>query len=362
MSAAASPPVSGRRLGPTSGPRALLIGDFAASRHGNFSVGEELARRLAEHGLRVTTTSDLPARAPRAADMVAATWRQRRHVDVAVVDVYSGRAFLWAEAVCSVLRAAGVPYALVLRGGGLPHFARTRPRRVGRLLRTAAVVVALSHHLEEQMAEYGGTFRVLPNPIDLAAYPYRHRTAPEPTLVWLRTFQETYHPMMAVRVLARLAEPFPLARMIMVGPDQGELEATRREAARLRVQDRIEFTGPVPKVEVPLQLARGDLYLNTPRIDNVPISVLEAMACGLCVVSTDVGGIPYLLEAGRDALLVPSGDDAKMADAAARCLREPALAAGLSEAGRRLAAAHDWDAVLPRWIDLLEALAERGAP
>jgi glycosyltransferase involved in cell wall biosynthesis len=362
MSAMSSPFAVGRRPGLDSGPRTLLIGDFAASRNGNFSVAEELARRLAARGLRVTTTSDLPSRALRMVDMSAATWRRRRGIDVAVVDVYSGRAFVWAEAVCAILRSANVPYALVLRGGALPRFARSRPLRVGRLLRSAAVVVALSRYLAEQMVEHGGTFRVLPNPIDLAAYPYRPRTTPTPTLMWLRTFQDTYQPSLAVRVLARLRTEYAAARLIMVGPDKGGLEATRRETARLGVQEWVEFVGPVPKAEVPQQLARGDLFLNTPRIDNVPISLLEAMACGLCAISTDVGGIPYLVEAGRDALLVPSGDAEAMAAAAARCLREPGLAPELSAAGRRLAEAHDWDHVLPRWIDLLESLAARGAP
>jgi glycosyltransferase involved in cell wall biosynthesis len=345
-----------------AGCRVWLVGDFAASRNGNFSVAEDLARRLAAHGLRIATTSDRPSRALRALDMAAATWRRRKGIDVAVVDVYSGRGFLWAEAVCAILRRAGVPYALVLRGGGLPSFGRRQSARVGRLLRSAAAVVALSRYLAEGMSEHGGTFHVLPNPIDLSAYAYRPRTAAEPKLVWLRTFHATYNPTLAVRVLAMLRDEFPTVRLTMVGPDKGDgtLEAVRRAAQQLGVQERIEYTGPVPKAEVPAQLQRGDVFLNTPRIDNVPISLLEAMACGLCVVSTDVGGIPYLVEDGRDALLVGADDAEAMAAATARCLREPRVAAGLSEAGRRLAEKHDWGSVLPLWVDLLEGLASGG--
>jgi glycosyltransferase involved in cell wall biosynthesis len=351
----ATPPVT------RAARRVLLVGDFAASRNGNFSVAEDLARRLAQRGFAVTTTSDRASRPWRVVDMWASTWRTRRSVDVAVIDVYSGRAFLWAEAVARLLQRVGVPFALVLRGGGLPIFARRQPERVRRLFGAAAAVVALSGYLAEQMSAYGGRVHVLPNPIDLAAYPYRQRALASPTLVWLRTFQDTYNPVMAVRVLARLREGFPDARLIMVGRDRGLLEPTRRAAAELGVRDHIEFVGPVAKAAVPKQLARGDLYLNTPRIDNVPISLLEAMACGLCVVSTDVGGIPYLVQRDREALLVADGDADAMAAGAARCLREPELAARLSDAGRRLAERHDWGEMLPRWETLLHGMADGGS-
>ncbi|HEX2205773.1 MAG TPA: glycosyltransferase family 4 protein, partial [Longimicrobium sp.] len=119
--------------------------------------------------------------------------------------------------------------------------------------------------------------------------------------------------------------------------------------------------GPVPKAEVPARLAEGDVYLNTPRADNTPVTVLEAMACGLCVVSTEVGGIPYLLDDGGDALLVPPGDAEAMAAAVLRLLRDPALAGRLSRAGRRKAEGCDWSAVLPRWEGLLAGTVE-GAP
>jgi glycosyltransferase involved in cell wall biosynthesis len=347
---------------PAPAPRRVwLVGDFAASRNGNFSVAEDLARRLADRGLDVATTSSRASRPLRVLDMAASTWRRRGRIDVAVIDVYSGKAFAWAEAVAGILRRARVPYALVLRGGGLPGFAGREPARVRRLFGGAAAVVALSGYLAEQMAPYGGRFEVLPNPIDLSAYAGRPLAKAEPTLVWLRTFQETYNPTMAVRVLARLRDEFPGVRLVMVGPDKGLLEPTRRAAAELGVLERIEFVGPVPKAEVPRQLARGDVFLNTPRIDNVPISLLEAMACGLCVVSTDVGGIPYLVERGRDALLVPADDDAAMAAEVGRCVREPELAARLSAAGRRLAERHDWANVLPLWEDLLAELAVGGA-
>jgi glycosyltransferase involved in cell wall biosynthesis len=93
-------------------------------------------------------------------------------------------------------------------------------------------------------------------------------------------------------------------------------------------------------------------------VDNTPVSVLEAMACGLCVVSTRVGGIPYLLQHGRDALLVPPNDPEAMAAAVRRVLTEPALAESLSHNARLKAEQFDWSAILPQWQALLASVAE----
>ena len=100
--------------------------------------------------------------------------------------------------------------------------------------------------------------------------------------------------------------------------------------------------------------------MNTTNVDNTPLSVLEAQAAGLCVVSTNVGGLPYLLADGHDALLVPPDDPAAMAEAVRRAISEPGLAASLSRNGRAKAEEFDWTCVLPRWESLFEQ-AGRGA-
>ncbi|MBA3257451.1 MAG: glycosyltransferase family 4 protein, partial [Pyrinomonadaceae bacterium] len=97
-------------------------------------------------------------------------------------------------------------------------------------------------------------------------------------------------------------------------------------------------------------------------VDNAPVSVLESMACGLCVVSTNVGGIPYLLKHEEDALLVPPDDAQAMAAAVRRIYSEPGLAERLSRKGRAKVEQFDWSAILPQWEALLSAVAEGHQP
>lgn len=347
-------------------PGVLFLGNFLSRRLHTRTVAEELAERLEGAGWKVFRASRYPAKLPRLLDTLSAPLRHRRRVDVAQVDVYSGTAFFQAEAAAWALRRAGTPFALTLHGGELPAFARTHPKRVRRLFSAAGAITAPSPFLVRELAPYAPQERppeVIPNPLDLSAYPHRVRSRPEPRLVWLRAYHRTYNPELAPRVLARVAERFPDVKLTMIGPDKGDGSrgATLAAARELGVADRLTLRGGVPKAQVGAELARGDLFLNTTNADNTPVSVVEAMACGLCVVSTEVGGLATLLSHGEDALLAPPGDDRTLAAAVVRLLEEPALAETLSRAGRRKAEETDFARVLPRWQDLLRRLAA-GSP
>jgi len=145
----------------------------------------------------------------------------------------------------------------------------------------------------------------------------------------------------------------------MIGPDKGDgtLQAAARMSRDMGIADRITFQGPVPKSEVAYWLSTADIFLNTSNVDNTPISVLEAMASGLCVVSTDVGGLQYLMTDERDALLVPPADPQRFVGAVRRLLTEPGLAESLSTNARRKAEKSAWSGILPEWERLFTEAA-----
>lgn len=336
----------------------LIIGNFLSAAGGSRGVCEELAPRLSGAGWQVLTASDRPGRLDRLAHMLGTVYQRRHDYEVAQVDVFSGAAFFWSEAVCASLQQLKKPFILTLHGGNLPLFAARWPWRIRRLLASAKIVTAPSRYLQEQMSCYCPHVRLVPNALDLQGYGFRLRSRPDPALVWLRAFHEIYNPAMTVEVLGLVAHEFPLAHLTMVGPDKGDgtWERTRQAAARLGMTDRLRLTGQVAKSEVPAWLDRGDIFLNTTNADNSPVSVVEAMACGLGVVSTNVGGLSYLLQHRHDALLVPPNDPAAMAAAVTRVLTDSRLAERLSRNGRAKAEQHDWSVVLPQWEALLESL------
>lgn len=337
--------------------RALIIGNFLSSSGQNKSVCEELALRLTSAGWVVFTSSHYRNRVLRALDMLWTAWRTWQRYSVAQIDVFSGPSFLWAEAAAWLLRRLRKPYILTLHGGNLPQFAQRWPGRIKRLLDSAGAVTTPSRYLQEQMAPYRESLILLPNPLDVAEYPFAVRRAPEPRLVWLRAFHEIYNPRLAAKVVAHLRKEYPDITLSMIGPDKqdGSLAAFETSVHELGISEHVRCIGGVTKRDVPEWMNTGDIFLNTTNVDNTPVSVIEAMACGLCIVSTNVGGIPYLLEDECDALLVPPNDPEAMADAVRRILTEPGLAERLSRNARAKAEQFDWSIVLPQWEKLLLA-------
>jgi glycosyltransferase involved in cell wall biosynthesis len=211
------------------------------------------------------------------------------------------------------------------------------------------------------MRNYRQDLVLIPNPLDLAKYQFRRREQPAPNLIWLRAFHDIYNPALAVRVLALLVQDFPSVRLFMIGPDKGDgsCEATKDLAVKLGVAERVQFTGAVPKDETPHWLQQGDIFLNTTRVDNTPVSVLEAMACGLCIVSTNVGGVPYLIEHDVEALLVPPDDALSMANAIRRILDQKGLAERLCRNARQKVEQVDLKEIIPKWEGLLSSVSRK---
>jgi len=341
----------------------LFVGNHFSSDRDNQNVTQTLMIYLAERGWQILSTSHRQNKALRLLDMLYTIYFKRKSYQIAEVDIFSGPAFIWGELSVCLLKLLGKPLVLTLHGGNLPVFFQKYPGRMQRLLRKAEMVVSPSPYLKTILREIRPDIISVPNFVNISAYPFVHRVSPKAVLVWLRAFHEIYNPWMAPEVINLLIDEFPEIQLTMVGPDKGDgsFDRSLEEANRLGVKDRIEFPGFVPKGEVPEWLNKADIFLNTTNVDNTPVSVIETMACGLCIVSTDVGGIPYLLEDGVDALLVPPEDPEAMANAVKRILTDPQLAASLSTNARKKAETFSWEKVLPMWEALFyEILGETG--
>lgn len=340
----------------------LIIGNFLSQKRTTRGVCEDLAEKLAANGWSVITTSSRESRLLRLLTMVGTAWWYRQQYGVVQIDVYSGPSFIWAEIMGWVLRRLRKPYILTLHGGNLPIFAAQNKNRIRKLLEQAAFVTTPSRYLLEGMQEYRADIKLLPNPLDITQYRSTSQKNLSPTFIWLRAFHNIYNPDLAIKVVAELVPDFPDISLIMVGPDKGDgsLQRCRQLANELGVTECIQFVGGVPKTEVPKWLAQGNFFINTTNVDNAPVSVIEALATGLCVVSTNVGGIPYILDDGINALLVPPDDSSAMSDAVRQILSDQVLATSLSIKALEIALSYDWSVILPQWETLLtSAVASR---
>ena len=355
---AIEPGRSDKTAGAPARPRLCFVGPMLGVNPGWVTTqGELLAGLLAEAGYPTRLTSHKPARLPRLIDTLSSLIAWRNDIDLVIHQVFSGPAFAVTDAAMALGRALGLRQIAVLHGGALPEFAARRGGWVRRVLCRAAAVVAPSTYLAETFAVYpelAPRLRVIPNILEIDNYSYRHRPRVKPNLLWMRTFHEVYHPEMAVEVLAALRETHPAATLTMAGQEKG-LHAAVQELAKQRgLMEAVRFPGFLGPADKLREFAAHDIYLNTNRVDNMPVSVLEAAAFGLPVVATAVGGVPHLLRDKETGLLVPDGDVATMTGAIRRLLDEPGLAGMLSANGRRLAESCAWEPVRGQWEALFD--------
>jgi len=174
-------------------------------------------------------------------------------------------------------------------------------------------------------------------------------------LLWVRAFDATYNPQMAIHVLHLLSDKYPQAALCMVGPDKdGSMNSCRQLAQELGIADRVQFTGRLTKREWIGLSSDYDLFINTTNFDNTPVSVIEAMALGLPVVSTNVGGVPYLIANNVDGVLVESGDVEKMIEKILFLIENSNQAMLIASKARQKAEQFDWNHVKSEWFELLD--------
>jgi len=311
--------------------------------------GQILSDMFKAAGYPVIATSDVLDRYARLVDIVRTLIRERRNTDIMIIEVYGGPSFV-VEDIASLLgKAFGHRIIMWLHGGAIPDFMARFPRWTRRVLRRADLIVAPSKYLARAVGQVGFDARVIPNVIDLTAYPYRHRESVRPRLFWMRNMHPIWNPEMAVRVLARLRAKLADATLVMAGPDKGSRQSVERLAQELKVDDAVRFAGFLDAEGKAREADAADIYINTNRIDNMPVAVVEALACGLPVVTTNVGGIPDLLANKETGLLVPDNDDEAMVQAIEDLVGSPELAARLSANGRQVSDSSSWDRVRLQW-------------
>ena len=224
------------------------------------------------------------------------------------------------------------------------------------VLRLADSIVVPSERMAGIFARHGLPARTLPNAIELSAFRFRPRPDLRPVFLSSRSLHPHYNVECVLRAFALVQERNAEARLTVAGdgPERSRLERLARE---LGLHD-VRFVGWVRPGEMGDLYGAADIYLNGSDVDAAPLSILEAWAAGLPVITTDAGGIPEMVEDGVSGLLVPRGDHAAMAASAQRLLDDGELAGALIESARRRSLEHGWDVARERWTALYRELTD----
>jgi glycosyltransferase involved in cell wall biosynthesis len=276
--------------------------------------------------------------------------------DADVVHVFSASYLSFLLAPLPAILVAtilGKPVVLNYRSGEAPdHLRRSRIART--TLRHVDRNVVPSRFLQEVFAEFGIDAEIIPNIVDVDRFAFRRREPFAPRVLSTRNFEPMYNLPCTLHAFRMLQARFPDAQLTLVGA--GSQDGAIRQLARELALRNVVFAGRVAPEEIWRYYRDADIYLQTPDIDNMPSSVLEAFASGCAVVSTDAGGVPAILSNGVHGLLVPCNDHRAAAAAMFRILDDPELAARLTDAARQSCERYQWSTVRARWLDLYRRL------
>lgn len=284
---------------------------------------------------------------------LARLWAAAGRNDLFHVMANSGWSWhLFAAPAIVIAKLRGKAVVVNYRGGEAEAFFARAFSRVQRSLRQADAVVVPSSFLANVFAQRGVVTHVVPNIVNLERFVGGEpQWDAAPHILVARNLEPLYDNASAIRAFAEIRRSWPGARMTIAGSGP-EKEALQSLAQALDVAETVSFVGKVENADMPTLYRGAHVSLNPSLADNMPISILEALACGVPVVSTDVGGVPHLVEHEKTALLAPARNPEALAQACLRLLSDRVLAKRLSVAGRELVQDFSWARVRPKLFEV----------
>lgn len=337
----------------------LYIGNKSAAEKAYPTVLDELAPLFGEF-IHVTSISNKKGYVAKSWDMLASIIKDASKTDVVLIETFSTNNFYYAFVLSQLSRILRIPYINFLHGGNLPSRLQGNPKLSRRIFKNAFALVSPSEYLRSEFKKFGYKPILIPNILRLENYRFQERAFDKIELLWVRSFRFHYNPKMAVYALKDLHNQGYSAKLTMVGPDGGDAsyEEVLELVKDLGLTDFVFIMGLMEKEKWIELSQKCNIFINTTTIDNTPVSVIEAMALGLPVVSTNVGGIPYLLKDNYDALLVENNNSKAMSAAIVKLFNEKEMAKNLAFNARKKAESFDWKFVKPKWQKLFNEIKD----
>ncbi|HEX6625135.1 MAG TPA: glycosyltransferase family 4 protein [Pyrinomonadaceae bacterium] len=226
-------------------------------------------------------------------------------------------------------------------------------------IRLADAVVVPSGYLVDVFARFGLKARAIHNIVELDRFRYRERRPLRPVFLTSRLLEPLYNVGCVLRAFALIQREVPEASLTVAG--EGWMRAELEQLARDLGLRHTKFIGGVPFEAMPDMYDGADIYLTATDLDNMPSSIVECLAAGLPVVTTDAGGIPYIVTHEETCLMIGRDDHEAMAAGALRLLSDGELAARIARNAREHCRKFSWPAVQREWLKLYHELVSPAA-
>lgn len=356
-------------------PRVCIVGPFPPPSGGMANQCQQLIQLLKSEGIEVKFVRTNSPYQPMWAGKIPVLrsffrlfpylvnlWRTTPKVDVVHLLANSGWAWhLFSTPVILIGRLRGTPVIVNYRGGNADTFFAATPKYVLSMLAKVSMRVTPSVFLQRVFAKHGLGAVVIPNIIDLSRFSPRVPRAfgDAPHIIVTRNLEPIYDIPTAIQAFMLIKKALPGATMTVAGSGP-ELANLQGLVSTLGLAGSVKFAGRIDNASIPSLYASADCMINSSMVDNMPISILEAFASGVPVISTDAGGIPDLVGRNVTGLLVPIADSDAIAREVLRVLQDADLAADLTRAALAEAQKYAWPEVRAKWLAAYVDAARHG--
>lgn len=330
----------------------LYIGNALSAKGKSSTLIETLSEQL-KGTYSIKIASNKSNKVLRLIDMMRLVLGNSAKTDYVLIDTYSTTNFYYALIISQLCRLLNLKYINILHGGNLEKRLELNPKLSRLIFKNSYKLVAPSNFLKSIFESYGYNEVIhIPNNIEIDRYMFENRNINDIKLLWVRSFSSIYNPEQAILVLERLLKKNYNAELTMIGPEvDGTLKKVKELAKNKNID--VNFTGRLSKTEWITLSKNFNVFINTTNFDNTPVSVIEAMALGLPVVSTNVGGMPYLISDNQDGLLVNPRDVEAMVNAILKIKNEDNLREEIIKNARSKVENFAWTKVKLKWEALL---------
>ncbi|MCF6353713.1 MAG: glycosyltransferase family 4 protein [Candidatus Polarisedimenticolaceae bacterium] len=279
-------------------------------------------------------------------------WVTAGKVDLFHIMANSGWSWhLFATPAVWIAALRDKPVIINYHGGEAGGFFQRSYRWVKPSLNKSRLIVVPSGFLQQMFTVYGHATRIIPNIIDLEKFYSikKEKKSDQVHIIVTRNLEAIYDVATAIRAFALINKEYPDAKLSIAG-EGPEKQALEILVEQLKIGKAVTFTGRLANEQMAELYRTADIMINPSLADNMPISILEALASEVAVVSTNVGGIPYLVEHEKTALLVEPGAHETMAEAICQLLGDDEKSQQMVKSGLEQVKEYSWQSVCERWM------------
>ena len=318
----------------------LLISNFEEGVGGISVQVSALRDKLRGEGHACDILSTKGATAKRVKAVFALLFKGRRY-DVFHIHACSDRGFLPAILGINIGRLLKKRIVLTFHGGGAEGFFKRKQGLVKRYLSRTSANIVLSGFIGRVFDQYGIPYTVIPNMLESDDSAFRARTEIKPKFIGIRSFTETYNIKCTLKAFDAVLKKYPDASLTLLG--DGPLRTELEQYVSDQHLQNVTFVGQVPNTEIYRYLDDADIMVSSSRFDNMPVSVLEGFKAGLLVISSNVGGVPYMIEDGKNGLLFDRDNDTQMAEKMIAAVDHPEATLRMIENAHHCLDAYKWE-------------------